>query len=374
MQGTDQVPIMQLLSKSKTNTVVGLDIEAGSVAATEVSSNGSAQVTGFGITPLDPGICRDGEVADPEELGKALKELFTQHKLSRSVRIGVASQRVAVRSLRLPLIEDHNELETAIRFQAQDHIPMPLEQAVLDWQVVGRVRHAEGGGGHVDVVIVAGRRDMLTAVMGGARAAGLRPVGIDISAFGMVRALADSPQGAAYPDIAGNPAAEVAQATLFCNIGDVMNLAVARGSTCLFTRIASFGIEGMAQRLAERKQLKLEHARQWLPHVGLDVDPTTVEGDPEMVAATREVLAEGASRLADELRLSLEGYGAQEAAAPVDEVVAAGSGTTIPGLVPALQDKLGLPFRVGRPLPLGHLDEQTAARLTLSYGLALEEN
>jgi type IV pilus assembly protein PilM len=364
---------MQFLSNSKTNTIVGLDIEAGSIAATEVSLNGAARVTGFGVAPLGPGICRDGEITAPEELGDALKELFAQHKLSRSVRVGVANQRVAVRSLRLPLIDNEDELETAIRFQAQDHIPMPLEQAVLDWQLVDRVRDAEGGGGHVDVVVVAGRRDMLTGVMGGIRAAGLRPVGIDLSAFGMLRALADSPQGAAYPDIAGNPAAAVAQATLFCNIGDVINLAVARGSTCLFTRIASFGIEGMAQRLAETKQLKLEHARQWLLHVGLDVDPQTVEGDPEMVAATREVLAEGASRVADELRLSLEFYGAQEGAVPIEEVVAAGTGATIPGLVETLQSKLGLPFRVGRPVSLGHLDEQTAARLTLSYGLALEE-
>ena len=68
---------------------------------------------------------------------------------------------------------------------------------------------------------------------------------------------------------------------LYCNLGDVTNLAVARGSTCLFTRVSSFGVEGIAQKLAERRQLTLEHARQWLVHVGLEQPIEQIEGDRE---------------------------------------------------------------------------------------------
>ena len=117
-------------------------------------------MTGHGALPLAAGIFREGEVADPDALGEAIKELFTQHKLSRNVRLGIANQRVAVRSMRLPAIDDRDELETAIRFQAQDHIPMPLEQSVLDWQVVGHYQ-GEDGERKVDVVAVAARRDMI---------------------------------------------------------------------------------------------------------------------------------------------------------------------------------------------------------------------
>ena len=141
------------------------------------------------MAPLGAGVFSEGEVSDPEALGDALKELFSNHKLSKAVRVGLASQRVAVRTLRLPLIEDRRELETAIRFQAQDHIPMPLEQAVLDWQVVGHST-GENGERQVDVVAVAARRDMLSGLMSALNRAGLRPVGIDLSAFGMIRALA----------------------------------------------------------------------------------------------------------------------------------------------------------------------------------------
>ena len=152
-----------MFSTTKSKAVVGLDIEAGSIAATEVRHNGSAEVTGHGVVSLGPGVFREGEVSDSEALGDALKELFSKHKLSRTVRLGIANQRVAVRTLRLPAIDNADELETAIRFQAQDHIPMPLDQAVLDWQVVGEPSGEEGQR-QVDVVAVAARRDMLAAV------------------------------------------------------------------------------------------------------------------------------------------------------------------------------------------------------------------
>jgi type IV pilus assembly protein PilM len=387
-----------MLSTGKKKNVVGLDIEAGSVAAAEVSSNGHVAVTKFGSLGLSPGVVRDGEVSDAEALSEALKELFARNKLSKSVRLGLASQRVAVRVLRLPAIDDHKELQTAIRFQAQDHIPMPLDQAVLDWQVVGNVA-GESGDGMLDVVLVAARREAVRGLVTALRQAGLRPLGLDLSAFGMIRALAngshsrvgpaayvDAPGTAPMPDddgvaehLGGGGSAAAATgpadepARLYCNLGDVTNVAVARGSTCLFTRVCPFGIEGMAQRLAERRQLTLEHGRKWLVHVGLEAPLEAVEGDSAIVAAARDSLAEGASRLVDELRLTLEYYGAQDGAVPVDGIVACGAGTTIPGLVERLQRDLAHRFEIGRPQALAHLDEGIAARLTVSYGLGLEE-
>ena len=379
---------MALITSGKSKTVVGLDIEAGSVAATEVRANGSVEVVGHGVLPLPSGVFREGEVADPEALGAALKELFAENKLSRSVRLGLANQRVAVRSMRLPAIDDPAELETAIRFQAQDHIPMPLDQSVLDWQVVGHTQ-TDSGERYVDVVAVAARRDMLHQVMQALNAGGLRPIGIDHAAFGMIRALAreeGSAVGAGQfvsapspepvvptPDAAVAGPGVFVPARLYCNLGDVTNLAVARGSSCLFTRIAAFGVEGIAQRLAERRELTLEHARQWLTHVGLERPVEEIDGDPENVAAARECLTEGATRLADELRLSLDYYGAQEGAVAVDRIVASGPGATIPGLVEQMQQGLGNPFSIARPTALAHLDDLAAARLTLSYGLALEQ-
>ncbi|HSI81332.1 MAG TPA: type IV pilus assembly protein PilM [Solirubrobacterales bacterium] len=376
-----------MFESKRQKSIVGLDIEAGSVAATEVRSNGRVEVVRHGVIGLEPGAFREGEVTDPELLGESLKELVHENKLSRDVRVGIANQRVAVRVLRLPDL-DGGELEAAIRFQAQDHIPMPLDQAVLDWQVVERGQ-GEGGQQLVSVVAVAARRDMIGNLMAALSHAGLRPVGIDHSAFGMIRALARSERAAvgaaeyvAAPAAGelpvgaeGSPAAPDAMAAgarLYCNLGDVTNLAVAHAGACLFTRISPFGIEAIAQRLAERQELTLDHARRWLVHVGLDADLAAIDGEAEVIAAARETLIEGAAKLADELRMSIDFYAAQEGAIPVDGIIACGPGTAIPGLVDHLQQGIGRPFEVARPTPLGHLDEASAARLTLSFGLALE--
>jgi len=371
-----------MFSSNKQKSVVGLDVEAGSIAASEVSVNGSATVSESGIVRLEPGVFREGEISDAAALTDALKELWSSHKLGKHVRLGIANQRVAVRTMQLPVIEDEEELATAIRFQAQDHIPMPLDNAVLDYEVIGRSA-GEGAERRMEVVAVAARRDMIEAMLTSMREAGLRPVGIDLSAFGMIRALAgnnlaEAGNGAtvAYEDRASQEEGEVAPVVptlLYCSLGDVTNLAVARGSSCLFTRISSFGMEGIAQRLAERRGLTLDHARQWLPHVGLDEPVEDVEGDRETVEAARDALADGAAKLADELRLSLDYYRAQEGAANIEGVVACGPGSIIPGLSQRLERELGLRFESERPSALSHLDDASAARLTLSYGLALAE-
>ena len=366
--------MLQLRRQKKTAGVVGLDIEAGSIAATEI--DGSALVTATAIQPLPPGAFREGEVADPDSLAEALKSLFGQHKLSKRVRVGIGNQRVVVRTLRLPAIEDPKEMEAAVRFQAQEQMPMPLDQAVLEHQVVGGVPAEEGATPQVDVVVVAARRDMVGSFVGVLRKAGLEPVGVDLSAFGMIRALAGADGLGGLPDGSGEGidpggAAHPDQAILYCNLGDVINLAVARGRSCLFTRVSTHGLEAIANRLATERGLSPEHAMQWLSYVGLERPLEEIEGDGETVIAARRVLEEDVPGLVDELRLSLDYYGAQESAVPVGRIVLCGPGSAIPGLLPQMEAGIGLSMDVPRLAALAGYGAD-AARLTLPYGLALE--
>ncbi|HKT84399.1 MAG TPA: type IV pilus assembly protein PilM [Solirubrobacterales bacterium] len=360
---------LQLTRKKKSGGIAGLDIEAGSIAATEVSgSNGSTHVTASAIQPLDPGTFHEGEVLDPDRLASALKTLFSQHKLSKKVRLGVGNQRVVVRTLRLPAIEDPKEMEAAVRFQAQEQIPMPLDQAVLEHQIVGGVAAEEGASPQVDVVVVAARRDMVSSFIEPIRRAGLEPVGVDLSAFAMIRALADASVG----QVEGGSGQRPNEAVLYCNVGDVTNLAVARGRSCLFTRVSHAGLEAMAERLAAARGLSAEHAVQWLTYVGLEHPLEHLDGDPETVAEARAALEEGVAGLLDELRLSPDYYGAQEGALPVERIVLSGAGGALAGLSRRMEENLGRPIAICRPHGLASFDEAAAARLTLSYGLALE--
>jgi type IV pilus assembly protein PilM len=373
--------VLSLKRQKKGGNVVGVDIEAGSVAAAEVRGrNGTAELAAAGIEALPPGALYEGEVADSDTLVASLKSLFSANKLSKQVRLGIGNQRVIVRTVRLPAIEDPKEMEAAVRFQAQEQMPMPLDQAVLEYQVVGGVPAEEGGAPQVDVVVVAARQNMISSFIRPLREAGLDPVGVDLSAFGMIRALASSaaagPTAPGDGEQGGDGAAEVPAraggAVLYCSVGDVMNLAVARGRACLFTRVATTGLETIGGRLASERGLTPEHATQWLAHVGLERPLDQVEGDSELVAGARRVLEEGVGSLVDELRLSLDYYGAQESAVAVDKVVLCGPGSAIPGLPAEMESRLGVSMVAARPSALSGYDEVSAARLTLPYGLAQE--
>lgn len=359
------------LTKKQTGPVVGLDIEAGSIAATQVAVNGTAQVTASAIGALEPGAFHEGEVLDPERLAAALKAFFAEHKLSQRVRLGIGNQRLVVRMMRLPAIEDPKEMEAAVRFQAQEQVPMPLDQAVLEHQVVGGVPAEEGGSAQVDVVVAAARREMVSSFVDPIRRAGLEPVGIDLAAFGMIRALAGYVAGVGEPT--GAEAAASHGAVLYCSLGDITNLAVARGRACLFTRVSHVGLEAISDRLAGERGLSAEHSSQWLSYVGLEAPVEQLEGDAETVADARRALEEGVDSLVDELPLSLDYYGAQEGAVPVGQIVVCGPGSAIAGVPAQMEARLGLPISVSRPAALDGFDEPAAARLTVPFGLALED-
>ena len=348
---------------TKQKGMVGLDIEDASIAATEFQVNGSGRIGATHVAPLAPGIVEDGEVVDAEALGGALGSFFSQAKLPKEVRLGVANQRLAMRVLQLPRIEDKKELKTAVRFQAQDELPMPIDQAVLDYQVLRQ--YSDGESMKMDVVVVAARRDMVAGFMEAARKGGLRPLGIDLSAFALIRALADGDQ----PQDSSE--GTIVPTVLYCNLGDLVNLAVAQGTICRFARVAPFGLEAITDMISERQQLTFEHARQWLLHVGLEQDIEQIEGDREIVAGTRGALEAAVSKLVDELRLSLDFYSNQQDALAIEQVVFTGAGTAIAGLAERLGNGVGLPCSVMRPKALDHLDAATAARLTVSYGLGL---
>jgi type IV pilus assembly protein PilM len=369
-----------MIGANKSRTVVGLDIEAGSIAAAEVRSNGGVEVGRTAVVPIEPGLSREGEVGDVDRLGEALKQMCSEIGFPREVRAGIANQRVVVRTLRLPLIEDEEEIEAAVRFQAADQVPMPLDQAVLDWQVLEPTTEALAAQ-QMDVAVVAARRDSVAGLARACRLAGLRLTGIDSSAFGMIRAIATDLPAAEAPTVsyeermAGDvtPEQVAPPSRLLCHLGEFTNLAVVSGRRCLFTRVAPFGIEGIAMSLAERRALTLEQARMWLPHVGLVQPLEEIDGPPEIVEAARSALVEGAGKLADAMRLSLDYFGSQEGATAIEEIVICGQGSAIEGLAAELERMLGYAVRTVRPEPLSSIEEPYASRLTLAYGLALEE-
>jgi Tfp pilus assembly PilM family ATPase len=206
-----------------------------------------------------------------------------------------------------------------------------------------------------------------------ARRAGLDPIGVDFAAFGMIRALASTTGNGASPGGDGERDKEYVQASLYCNLGDQTNLAIASGRACLFSRVAQFGVREIAAGLAADTGLPAEHAEHWLQHTGLAAPLEQVEGDADTAAKARAALEGGLGKVADELRLSLDYYGGQDGAAPVGDIVLSGWGSAIPGLAERLGEGLGRTVTARRPSALAGVEDAEAGRLTLAYGLALEQ-
>jgi type IV pilus assembly protein PilM len=306
--------MLSSLRKNSSGGSVGLDIDGRYLAAAQVESG---RVVRGATLDLPAGLVADGEVVNRDGLAEALKSFVAEAGLPRSVRLGVTNQQIVVRVIELPRIEDEKQRDAAVRFQAAEAIAMPLDEAVLDHQVAGYTE-APDGSPRMQVVLVAARRSMIEALLEAAKAAGLKPEGIDLDAFALVRTLA-----AATADGAEETA------RVYCHLSGVSNLAIAVGSTCFFTR------------------------------------PLSAVWDDEDAGA----------RLADEIRLSIDYYMTQAGAKPVGEVVLSGPGSTDDQLVESLGIHLALPTTVAAPL--GVLDRSALGssedphRLTVAAGLAM---
>jgi type IV pilus assembly protein PilM len=391
--------------------VVGLDIQPGFVAAVKARVNGSILAEQAAAIPLPADVVRDGEVMDQDVLADALRELFGQSKMNKRVRVGVANQRTVLRTLELPPVSDPKELAAAVTFQAQDQVPMPLNNAVLDFHPLGVVDTPAGP--RQRVVLVAAQRDMVEKLLAAVRRAGLTPEGVDLSAFALIRSLyrADPEQSARV---------------LYLNVDGLTNLAIAEGKICHFTRVVGSGLEGMSVELAERRGIALTEARELLAGADLTVPAPTavpiaaepiveaqVQGEsddedamtlaeqaqmleedggeqvspapavepvaaPQTTSSDSElatVLESGIREISGEVRNSLDFHRSQEGGGEVSHVILSGSAQDIPGFAQALQASLGLEVRSET---IGLCDEHvadhvSAHRLAVATGLAASE-
>jgi type IV pilus assembly protein PilM len=256
--------------------VVGLDIQPGLVAAVQARVNGSILAERAAALPLASDTVREGEVVDEGALSEVLRELFADSRLSKRVRVGVANQRTVLRTLELPPVTDRKELDAAVRFQAQDQVPMPLNNAVLDFHPLGIVDTPAGP--RQRVVLVAAQRDMVERLLTAVRRAGLRPEGVDLSAFALIRSLYRSDE-------------EHAGRVLYLNVDGLTNLAIAEGTVCRFTRVVGSGLEGMAGELAERRSIALTEARALLFAIDLAAPVAAEPTAAAHAAAARDASA-----------------------------------------------------------------------------------
>ena len=325
---------------------IALDIGGSSLVALEVTGNADRlKLRGCWEWPLSEGLVVDGEIVDGDLFARELRAFASQNRLrNRSVQVSVSNQKVIVRNVEMPdMTED--ELRGAIEFQAQDYIPIPVEEAVIDFHTVGKRTNAEGVT-RQEVLLVAAQRSMISTLHTAVKQAGLRVAGIDVSCMALVRALVPPTSFLATGSDGG-----VCRGIV--DIGSsVSTLVIAVENVVRFTRVINFSSDRFARVLGEQRSIPASDAHILAQRIGL-VGPMPADSTlyaSEVIENTRQRLGEVASELSEEIRRSLHYYQGQEQAAPLSELILSGRGALVRNLDFHLAEALNMPVTVGNPL------------------------
>ena len=140
-------------------------------------NNGSPELVEAVREPLEHGVVVSGEIRDTAALAGALERFFERHKLpKKGVRLGLSNNRIGVRVFEIEGVEDDKQLENAIRFRAEEVLPIPLDEAVLDYVVLGDEVREDGTSVRRILLVVAYREvvDRYLEACRGRRARGRR--------------------------------------------------------------------------------------------------------------------------------------------------------------------------------------------------------
>jgi type IV pilus assembly protein PilM len=348
--------------------LVGLKIGASKLAAARViNSGGVSELVQVAQAELEPGIIVGGELREPDALAEALKLFFRKHKLPRQgVRLGIASNRIGVRTFDLPGVEDEKQLDNAVRFRAQEALPIPLEEAVVDYHVLSDIVNDEGVRIR-RVLLVVAYRELVDRYVAACRKAGIKLAGIDLEGFAALRAL-------------GGDEAPANAALVVASIGhDRSTLAVSNGSICEFTRVIEWGGQNLNVAIArvldmapsEAEPIKhavslLEPAEAWEALTG------------EQAVKVRDAIQNELQVFSRELISSLQFYQGQPGSLGIGEIVLSGGTAQLPGIDAELGRMIGVSVRVGDPLGRVRRGKKVSAdqpfgSLAVAIGLGIEE-
>ncbi|MFN2469348.1 MAG: type IV pilus assembly protein PilM [Gaiellaceae bacterium] len=352
--------------KHRSKKIVGLKIGGSQLAAASISNNGSAALLQVAREPLESGVVVSGEVRDADALAASLKAFFKKHKLPRrEIRLGVSNNRIGVRIFEISGVDDPAQLANAVRFRAQEVLPIPLEEAVLDYHVLEE-RVGEDGTLVRRVLLAVAYRDFVDLYVQACRKAGLKLIGIDLEAFALLRALAIG------ADLQADSGMVVVSAG-----HDRSTLAVSNGAACDFTRVLDWG--GFSISLAISRALEVSTAeadaiKRQLSLVDASLVPEGLsagEAAAALLAARREV-----ESFARELVSSLRFYQNQPGSLSIGEIVLTGGSSSLRGLDAELERLVGVRVRVGDPLAgvkvAKKVDPAGAESLAVAIGLGIE--
>ena len=302
-----------------------LDIGTTAVRIVQLASSGDMwTLTKYASVPIDIKIATSDAVDDQRKLAEVITTAIGQSGVrSRNVVLGIPSNRMFATVVDLPSMPAA-ELASTIKYQAEQFIPMSIDEAKVDWAVVGK-SPKDATKNEVLIASVANsfseqRLDLVEGL-------GLNVLAIEPDPLALCRSLL--PSG-------------VKNAHLLLDLGDFSSdLVMTLGDSPRLIRSIPTGFRSFTKSVAQNLNIQEQQATQFLVKFG--VDPSKLEGQvARAVDATLD-------QFSAELIKSVKFFQTKYADVPIDSMMLSGYSSTIPMLSEYLSGKVGLPGRLATP-------------------------
>jgi len=301
----------------------GLDIGTAGIRLVQLRNGNPKTLVKYAYLPIDPNIASSDSKADQQKLADAVSQLVAQaHVTTRNVAVGIPSGRVFTTVAdvdRLP----NNELEQAIRFQADALIPTPLAESKIDWAVLGDSPTDQAKQeillSSVPNAFIEARLDLLENL-------GLNVIAFEPDNLALARALMP-----AEPTAAGQLVLDVG--------GRSTDIVVSFGGNPHLTRSIPTGVEAIIRAAAQNLNIDQKQAEQFVYKFGLSKDK--LEGQVyQALSGTVEVLA-------SEIEKSIKFFQTRYSAVKIDRLIVTGGASVIPEFPLFLANKFGINVEIG---------------------------
>ena len=320
--------MLYLLGKNSRSIVLGLDVSSTTAKLLELSkSGGRYRVESYGVANLPLDAVIEKTINDIPALSKSIAQAAALSETSVTlVAAAVAGSTVITKLIEMPDGINDDALEATLFVEADQHIPYPLEEVALDFEVQGGSLDLEG---YNSVLLAACRKETLDARVEAIEAAGLKPTIIDIEAFAIERA---------FELIQRHLKLDPNSTVAIFDIGATMTtLSVLHRGRSIYTREQVFGGKQLTDEIMGRYGLPLEEAGLAKKHGGLPDDY-----EPEVLEPFKEAVIQHISR-------SLQLFFSSSHYNDVDLIVLAGGVACMAGLDRLVREKLGTRVVIANP-------------------------
>lgn len=342
--------------------VVGLDIGTTMVRAAEVvqeGRSGRATLTAYGEVALPPGAVEDAAVVSVPTVSGAIKQLWHEGKFStKDVVMGIGSSTTAVREIDVPSLP-MNQLRLSLPFQVQEMLPMPVDEAILDFYPGAQFDGAQGR--MVRGLLVAATKRAVGANVEAAERAGLRPQVVDLNALALLRSAKVTQR------------TEPVVATVDIG-GSITTVAISDRGVPRLVRVITLGGRDVTTAIA--RQLKMSGAEA----EGLKKQIGASAQIPAEWQLAVEAINEVNRSLVESIRNTFVYHQSNNPGAGIDKVVLTGGGAQLAGLPQLLSNSARIAVTFGDPLAGMTIGDKARRHVTapltmaVAVGLALAVN